>query len=305
MIACLFPGQGSQVVGMAQELADQFPAARAAIEEAEGVLPGLQELMWHGPDSSLRFTANAQPALLAAGVAIYRILADQGLAFGAAAGHSLGEVTALVCAGTLDYPTGLRLVRRRAEHMQAAVPVGYGGMAAVLKATPRQVTAACAAAGNVVPASYNAPEQMVISGAKDAVERASQALQAQGAQVVPLRVSAPFHSPLMAQASVAFRADLAPIPFAPSRFPVVSTVTAQVLESSQLRDTLAQALTAPVRWVEAVETLVRLGVTACVEAGPGTVLTGLMRRIVPSVPCYAVGTGSGLSHFLEAVCGPR
>lgn len=298
-LAALFPGQGSQAVGMAQALYAASPAAKGVLDAAEAALPGLLELMWSGPADELQLTANQQPALVAAGAAAYAAYLEAGgEAPSLAAGHSLGEYTALVAAGSLDVGTAVRLVRKRGEYMQAAVPAGEGAMAAVLKldeAEIREALRELAEASEdpdaelVAVANLNAPGQTVLSGTARGVARAADALKARGGRVIPLKVSAPFHSPLMRPAALRLEADLAGVGFSEPRLTVVCNVTAEPLPGAgAAAGLLTEQVTAPVRWVECVERLNALGATRFLEFGSGKVLTGLLERILPGALGLAV-----------------
>lgn len=308
--AFLFPGQGSQKIGMGRAWAEAFPVARAAFDEASAALGfDVSRLCWEGPESELQLTANTQPAILAASVAIERVLADHGLVPDAVAGHSLGEYSALVAAGVLSLPDAVRLVRRRGELMQEAVPVGIGAMAAILGLDAEAVRdiaalSADAAAGEVCSvANYNSPEQTVIAGHKAAVERAMALAKERGAKrALPLPVSAPFHCALMGPA----RAGLAPMlratDFSPARRPVVVNIDARPWSAAEaLRDALERQIDGPVRWVESVRWLHdEMGVRRFVEVGPGTVLAGLVKRIVPGVETSSIQEPAALAALLES-----
>jgi len=288
--AALFPGQGSQVVGMAHALHAASPAARATLEVAEAALPGLLDLMWQGPAEALQRTANQQPALVAAGAAAYAAYLEAGGPPAAyVAGHSLGEFTALVAAGSLSLADAVRLVRARGEAMQAAVPEGEGAMAAILKVDRTTVEAAVEtvrAEGLVVDvANLNAPQQTVISGSNAGVAAAAERLRAAGARVVPLKVSAPFHSRLMRPAAEALRPHLAGVELRPFNASLVANVTADLVTDPELeRALLLEQVTAPVRWVETLQRLHALRVRRFVEFGAGSVLTGLVGRTLPGGP---------------------
>ena len=287
LLAALFPGQGSQALGMARDFYQRSPAARRLLDEAEATLPGLLEIMWQGPEEQLRLTANQQPALVAAGAAAfaaYREAGGEAPAF--AAGHSLGEFTAHVAAGSLSLADALELVRRRGRYMQEAVPAGEGAMAAVLKVGRERVEQALdEVAGLVEVANLNAPEQTVISGAAAAVREAGERLAKGGARVVPLKVSAPFHCSLMRPAATRLAADLAAVSFGKPSFGIVCNVTAELLsDAAQAPRLLERQVTAPVRWVESIERLATLGVTRFLEFGAGRVLSGLVGRILGRPP---------------------
>jgi [acyl-carrier-protein] S-malonyltransferase len=292
--AALFPGQGSQAVGMARALHDASPAARAALDAAEAALPGLLELMWAGPAETLQLTANQQPALVAAGAAAYAAYLEAGGPPATyVAGHSLGEFTALVAAGTLSIGDAVRLVRARGEAMQTAVPAGEGAMAAILKLGRVEVEAAVdgvRAEGLVVDvANLNAPQQTVISGSAAGVAAAAERLKAAGGRAVPLKVSAPFHCRLMRPAAEALQPHLAAVALRPLAARLVANVTAEVVEDVELeRGLLLEQVTAPVRWVETLERLHALGVRRFVEFGSGSVLTGLVGRTLTGDDVVAV-----------------
>jgi [acyl-carrier-protein] S-malonyltransferase len=291
MIAALFPGQGSQAVGMAKDFYDNSPAAKRVLDEAEEALPGLLELMWNGPAETLQLTANQQPALVAAGAAAYAAYLEAGgtsPSYGA--GHSLGEFTAHVAATSLTVSQAVKLVRKRGEYMQIAVPEGVGAMAAIMKLSKEQIGAVCHATPGVVEiANLNALEQTVISGEAKAVELASETLKAQGARVIPLKVSAPFHCSLMKPAAEQLAKDLALTNFSAPLFTIVCNVTADALtDVRHAADLLEQQVTSSVRWVESVQKLKDLGVTRFIEFGSGKVLTGLVGRILGEVDARAV-----------------
>jgi [acyl-carrier-protein] S-malonyltransferase len=309
-VALLCPGQGAQRVGMGKDLAEAFPEARAtfaAIDEALGV--ALSRVMWEGPEEQLTRTDVAQPAILAHSAAVWAVVGGRLRGqVAAAAGHSLGEYSAYVAAGALAVADGARLVRRRGELMHEAGTARPGTMAAVLGLETEKVVAACrqasAADGVVVAANLNAPDQTVISGDPVAVTRAGELLKAAGAKrVVPLKVSGAFHSPLMAPAAAGLEAELARAAISAPSFPVVATASAEpVREAGAARRLLAEQLTAPVRWVECVHALAAAaGSTArFVEIGPGNVLTGLAKRIIPGAATVNLGTAAEVRAFLEA-----
>ncbi|HZE76162.1 MAG TPA: ACP S-malonyltransferase [Gemmatimonadales bacterium] len=302
------PGQGAQKVGMGKDLADRFAAARdtfAAIDEALGV--SLSRIMWEGPDEELTRTHNAQPAILAHSAAVLAVAGEALGVPGASAGHSLGEYTAHVAAGSLSVTDAARLVRRRGELMHQAGTKRPGTMAAVLGLETAAVEAACREAsangGVAVPANLNAPEQTVISGDPEAVARAGEGCKARGAKrVVPLKVSGAFHSPLMEPAVDGLREALAGAAFRDPRFPVVANATAQpVRKAPEAMRLLVEQLTAPVRWVECMRAAAALAPGATfVEVGPGNVLAGLLKRIVPEAGTVTLGTADEVERFLTA-----
>jgi [acyl-carrier-protein] S-malonyltransferase len=305
----LFPGQGAQKVGMARDLAEHFPAARATLERIDAALAApLTSLMWRGPEEELTLTQNAQPAILAHSAAVLSVIQDRLGHVVGAAGHSLGEYSAWIAAGALDAADAAKLVRRRGELMFEAAQRRPGAMAAVLGLDTAGVQGACAeahheGAGTVVAANLNAPDQTVISGDPAAVTRAGELCQAAGAKrVVALKVSGAFHSPLMEPAVAGLHAALTSVAFAEPAFPVVANATADVVQTPcEAVARLAAQLTAPVRWVESMHRLAELHPGArWLELGPGNVLTGLLRRIVPEAQCTALGTAAQLDAFLAA-----
>jgi [acyl-carrier-protein] S-malonyltransferase len=300
-IAALFPGQGSQAVGMTKDLFEHNDSARALLERSFQVLPGLDTLMFEGPEDALKLTENAQPALVASSVACYRAWrAATGLTPDYAAGHSLGEFSALVAARALEFDDALRLVRARGRYMQAAVPVGEGAMAAVLKVGLEVIQEVLATLEGAEVANLNTPEQTVISGTVAGVAAATEALKVRGARVIPLQVSAPFHSSLMHPARERLERDLAITEFHEFYFPVVANVTAEPnTDPSSLAALLSQQVTGTVRWVESVQKLVSLGVTAFLEFGPGAVLTGMVKRIAPDVVTYNINSPESLEAYLR------
>ncbi|GHF62660.1 [acyl-carrier-protein] S-malonyltransferase [Deinococcus metalli] len=298
-IAALFPGQGSHAVGMGVDIAAAFPDAGETYATAEATLPGLRALIESGPLDDLTLTANQQPALVAASVAAYRAwAAHTGLTPAFAAGHSLGEYSALVAAGALDLADALRLTRRRGELMQAAVPVGVGAMSAIM-GDPAAVQEVCSAqVGVVQPANFNAPIQTVISGEKAAVEAAGAELKGRGLKAIPLKVSAPFHCALMQPAQDGLTPALDAATFHVPAFPVYANVTAQPsMDAAALPGLLARQITGAVRWVEIIRALHDAGADVFVEFGPGTVLTGLVKRILPDARTVNVGTAAQVQDF--------
>jgi len=286
MIAFLFPGQGSQHAGMGKELADNFVVARQVFEEANDALGfDLASLCYLGPEEDLKLTANTQPAILATSVAALRVLeAETGLVPAYAAGHSLGEYSALVCSGALAFADAVRTVRQRGTFMQEAVPFGAGSMAAILGLDLKTLDSVCfdAAQGQVVsPANYNSDGQVVIAGHTEAVERAIELAKAKGAKrAMPLPVSAPFHCSLMVPAGIRLADVLAEIAVDEMSFPVIANVEATPnQDSSRVRDLLVRQVSAPVRWQETIACMVNLGVERYIEIGPGKVLSGLVKRM--------------------------
>jgi [acyl-carrier-protein] S-malonyltransferase len=300
--AFLFPGQGSQAVGMGRGLAERHAAARAALEEADEALEApLTHLMFEGPLDELTRTENAQPALLAHSVAAARVLDELGLTPGVAAGHSLGEFSALVVAGALSFADALRAVRRRGELMAEAGSSRPGAMTAVLGLDDEEVRRLCAEASDagsvVVPANLNAPGQVVISGDVEAVARAGELARARKARrVVPLQVSGAFHSPLMEPAARGLREVLEQVRLEDARIPIVANVTAEpVVEAGEIRRLLAAQLTSAVRWHASMLKMVELGYAHFVECGTGKVLTGMARRVAGAQSASAVGEPEDLA----------
>jgi [acyl-carrier-protein] S-malonyltransferase len=283
--AFIFPGQGSQRAGMGRDLAESSAGALAAFDEVDRALGfGLSDLCFNGPEEDLQLTANTQPAMLTASIAAFRALSERGFKPDFVAGHSLGEYSALVAAGALSLSEASRLVRRRGELMQEAVPVGVGAMAAILGIGAGKVAEACEAAAKgqiCAPANFNSPEQTVIAGHKDAVERAVEECKARGARrVIMLKVSAPFHSALMKPAQDKMVEPLNGAAFDDLALPIVNNVDAAVVTvGAQSREALIRQISAPVRWTESVMRMFEEGVETFVEAGPGKVLIGLVKAI--------------------------
>jgi [acyl-carrier-protein] S-malonyltransferase len=285
VIAFIFPGQGAQKVGMGRALADAFPICRETFDEADAALgQPLSRIIFDGPEDQLTLTENTQPAILAVSTAAARLLASRGLTPAFVAGHSLGEYSANVAAGTFAFADALRLVRRRGQYMQEAVPAGEGAMAAILGLDADQVAQACAEAANgdvVSPANMNGAGQVVIAGSRDAVARAGERAKALGARrVIPLAVSAPFHCALMKPAEVRLAPELRALRVETPRVPIVANVDAELKRDPQSAiEALVQQVSSPVRWEAVVRRLASEGVTTYVEVGPGTVLSGLVRKI--------------------------
>jgi [acyl-carrier-protein] S-malonyltransferase len=305
--AFLFPGQGSQAAGMGKELAALYPVARETFDEADEALGyKLSTLCFEGPDDQLKMTEITQPAILTVSVAVYRVLASVGLTPSFVAGHSLGEYSAHVAAGTLEFADAVRTVRSRGKYMQEAVPVGTGAMAAILMLGIEEIQSACneAAQGEVVqPANINSPGQIVISGSKGAVERAAELCKQKGAKrAVMLPVSAPFHCALMQPAQDRLAADLKALHLHNPKTPVMCNVDAKlVTEADVAREALVRQVTGAVRWVESIQGLVAAGAEQFIEVGPGKVLTGLMKQIDKTKPALNVEDEASLqavkNHF--------
>jgi [acyl-carrier-protein] S-malonyltransferase len=312
-IAFIFPGQGSQAPGMGRELAEGYAAAREVFEEADDALGfALSRLCFEGPAEELQLTENTQPAILAASVAALRAAEAAGLPRpDFVAGHSLGEYSALVAAGSLSLRDAVRTVRQRGRYMQEAVPVGAGAMAAVLGGDSGMIEAVCAEArgeGEICSlANINSPEQIVIAGSAAAVERALPLLKERGAKrAKPLRVSAPFHCALMLPAQERLAEDLDSVEFKDLGVPLVTNVDAAVIRTgAEARAALVRQVSSPVRWRESIELLAREGVETFVEVGPGKVLTGLVRQTAPQARGLNVEGGAGLEAALAALGGGR
>lgn len=309
-IAFVFPGQGSQQLGMLASLAAEFPVVNQTFAEASTVLgEDLWLLCQQGPEARLNQTEYTQPALLVAGVAVARAWAAAGgPAPAQLAGHSLGEYTALVVGGALDFADAVRLTRLRGQLMQAAVPAGEGAMAAVLNADLTVVDEVCAEASRVAPvqaANLNSPGQIVISGAAAGVARATELFKARGVKrVLPLAVSVPSHSALMRGAAAQLAAALEQVEVCAPLVPVFHNVDAQAHAAPDaIRRVLAEQLYQPVRWIDCVSALADAGATTLLECGPGKVLGGLVKRINPSLHCHALGEAAGLHEALSTMSG--
>jgi [acyl-carrier-protein] S-malonyltransferase len=303
-IAFIFPGQGSQHAGMGRELAENFPSARRAFDEADEALGfSLSKLCFEGPMEDLQLTANTQPAILATSVAVAEVLREKGVRADFVAGHSLGEYSALVVAGSLSIQEAVRLVRKRGQYMQEAVPVGQGAMAALLGLEAGEVEDVCheAAQGEVVsPANFNSPGQVVIAGHTGAVARAVALARARGAKrAIMLNVSAPFHCALMKPAQEKLEKDLDLVEISDPQIPLANNVDAALVRSAaQVRDGLERQVTAPVQWNQAMRVLRAEKVDDFIEVGPGKVLSGLLRQIDPQAECLRVEDMATLNGVL-------
>ncbi|WP_342374763.1 ACP S-malonyltransferase [Myxococcus stipitatus] len=306
-VAFVFPGQGSQTVGMGKDLFEKFPEARAVFEAADDALgEKLSKLCFEGPEDALKLTANTQPAILTVSVAAHAVFSKRGPVASFVAGHSLGEYSALVAAGAMSIGDAARAVRARGTFMQEAVPAGVGAMAAVLGLEPGKVKAACdeAAEGLVVsPANYNSPEQTVIAGNAAAVERAGVKCKEAGAKrVMPLPVSAPFHCALMEPVKPRLAAVLGGLAMSAPSVPVVTNVEARPnADVARVVPLLLEQVSSPVRWIECVEALKAEGVTRVVELGPGKVLCGLVKRITKDIETFNVEDSASLEKALAAL----
>lgn len=308
--AWLFPGQGSQYVGMGRGLAEAFPAAREVFAEADGVLGDhLSSICFEGPEAVLTETVNTQPAILTVSVAVAKLLEAAGISQPVvAAGHSLGEYSALVAAGVLSFADALSLVRMRGMAMQAAVPAGKGGMAAIIGLERDAVDALCRLVDNQADrvlqlANLNAVDQVVVAGHRECVEAVLDAAESAGARrAIPLAVSGPFHCRLMEPASLELSRALEPVAMGSFRFPVIANVTAEpVSDPARVKELLIRQVASPVRWVDTMDALVAAGIEAAVEVGPGRVLSGLLRRHARGIKTYNVDDPASLEKTLEAL----
>ena len=307
--AFVFPGQGSQSVGMLNSIAERSEVRTTLQEASEALGEDVAKLIAEGPAEALSLTTNTQPVMLTAGVAFYRAwLAAGGPVPKVMSGHSLGEYSALVAAGVISFKDAVPLVRFRAEAMQSAVPVGTGGMAAILGLDDAVVIQVCAeasaASGGVVEAvNFNAPGQVVIAGASEAVNKACEMLKAAGAKrALPLPVSAPFHSSLLQPASEKLKGYLANIEFKVPTISVINNVDVQILhDPSAIKDALVRQAAKPVRWQETIQAMAGQGITRVVECGPGKVLTGMVKRIAPALNGFALLDPASLRDIKEAL----
>jgi [acyl-carrier-protein] S-malonyltransferase len=306
-LAFMFPGQGSQYPGMGRDLAEKYPAARRVFDEADAALGmSISQICFSGTEDELKLTANTQPAILTVSVAAYRALEDSGIKPEFVAGHSLGEYSALVAAGGIDFADAVKLVRKRGQYMQEAVAAGNGAMAAILGLAPAEVAEITRKASEgeiVVPANLNSPEQTVISGTAAAVKRAVEiASQAGAKRAVILPVSAPFHCELMAPAQKKLEKDLRATKFHDLKFPIYTNVDAEETTSGdEAREALIKQVCMPVLWLDTMHEMIDSGVHLFVEVGPGKVLSGLMRQIDRAVRCIGVDDAATLQAGLEKI----
>lgn len=308
--AFLFPGQGSQKVGMVQDLFENYDSVKALIKEADETLGfSISKMMFEGPDTELMKTEFTQPAILTASVAVWQVLKEHGLTPDIAAGHSLGEYSALVAAGAISFADAVNTVHLRGRFMQEAVPLGEGGMAAVIGSNPETIVKVCGEVSTedlpVQAVNFNCPGQVVIAGATAAVEKACEALKEAGARrAIMLKVSAPFHSTLMEPAALRLKEVLDKIDIHDTAIPVVANVNAkEETKADEIRKNLVDQAAHPVHWEESIRNMVAGGVDMTVEAGPGTVLTGFMKKIARSVPCHHAEDAATIDEVVAALKG--
>jgi [acyl-carrier-protein] S-malonyltransferase len=310
-IAFLFPGQASQYCGMGRDLAENFPESRSVFDEANAALEfSISKMCHEGSEEDLKLTENTQPGILTVSTAAYRVLEKNGLTPDYVAGHSLGEYSALVAAGGIDFAAAVKLVRARVRYMQEAVPPGVGAMAAILGLPTAEVAEICKKTADrqvVSPANLNSPEQTVISGEAAAVRRAVELASQEGAKrAVILPVSAPFHCALMIPAQQRLEVDLRAAQFSDLKFPLVTNVEAEAISTgAEARIALVEQVTAPVRWLDSIRMMIENDVTIFVEVGPGKVLSGLLRQIDRSVRALNVEDAASLQATLDKIAHTR
>lgn len=308
-VAFVFPGQGSQFVGMGKDFYNDFPAARKIFEQADETLGfSISKICFEGPAEVLTLTENTQPAILTTSVAIYEVIKAEGLLMpDFVAGHSLGEYTALVVAEAISFPDAVKVVRKRGRYMQEAVPVGVGAMAAILGldiSTVREVCEEVEQNGKIcAPANINSQSQIVIAGDTEAVDKAIDSLKQRGAKrAIKLNVSAPFHCKLMLPAQEKLSVDLKEIDFNDLKFPIVENISAEFNQSGErAREALIEQVSSPVRWAESVNKLIQKGVTTFVEIGPGKVLSGLIKQINRDVRCLNIERTENLQELRRSL----
>ena len=307
-IAFVFPGQGSQFVGMGKDFYDHYPEARNLFEEANEILQyDISRICFDGPEDTLRLTENTQPALLIHSIMALKILRENGINSVLAAGHSLGEFSALVAAGALKFQDAVRLVNLRGKFMQEAVPVGIGSMAAIIGLPIEKIQELCERVSSnsnlVQPANLNSPVQTVIAGHKEAVETVSKdALTAGAKKAVVLPVSAPFHSALMKPAEIKLQKELEATEFYDLSFPVINNIEAKpIVKGNHARESLVKQVCSPVRWCETMQCIVDQEIDSVIELGSGKVLSGLMKRYNKTINCYQVGDRETLANLLRAL----
>ena len=307
-IAFVFPGQGSQFVGMGKDFYDHYPEARNLFEEANEILQyDISRICFDGPEDTLRLTENTQPALLIHSIMALKILRENGINSVLAAGHSLGEFSALVAAGALKFQDAVRLVNLRGKFMQEAVPVGIGSMAAIIGLPIEKIQELCEKVSSnsnlVQPANLNSPVQTVIAGHKEAVEKVSKDALTEGAKkAVVLPVSAPFHSALMKPAEIKLQKELEATEFYDLSFPVINNIEAKpIVNGNHARESLVKQVCSPVRWCETMQCIVDQEIDSVIELGSGKVLSGLMKRYNKTINCYQVGDSESLANLLTAL----
>lgn len=310
-VAFLFPGQASQYCGMGKDLAQNFPESQGVLEQADAALGfPISKMCFEGTEEELKLTENTQPGILSVSIAAYRALEKRGVVPDFVAGHSLGEYSALVAAGGIEFADAVKLVRARGRYMQEAVPPGEGAMAAILGMAPSDVADVCkkASQGDVVsPANLNSPEQTVISGTAAAVKRAVEIASQSGAKrAVILPVSAPFHCALMMPAQKRLETDLRAARFSSLKFPLITNVDAEAITTGdEARESLIRQVTSPVRWLDSIREMIEAGVSVFVEVGPGKVLCGLLRQIDRSVRALNVEDAASLNATIEKITQDR
>ncbi len=307
-IAFVFPGQGSQYVGMGKDIYEKEEIAAEVFEKANEVLNfSLSNLCFRGPEEELTLTANVQPAILTVSYALLKLIERKGIEASLVAGHSLGEYTALVCSSSISFEEALKVVRKRGQYMQEAVPLGQGAMAAIIGLSADKVEEICKKLGDnkiVEPANYNSLDQVVISGEKSAVEEASELARKEGAKrIIPLKVSAPFHCSLMKSAEIKLKNDLERIVFNDLKIPLVNNVDAEIIfKGIEAKNYLIKQITSPVRWYHIILTMLKEGIDTFIEIGPGKVLSGLIKRVENNCKVFNIQDLKSLEEvFLQII----